>query len=220
MQRATSAIHLIRRADYVPMALALAAFIALQPPFAHSVSRVRAAQLRYSWRPGCPVAPAQLRRARLTYWGFDGRAHTGALVVNVSAVGDIVRVFRRLYGARFPIRRLRPIDAYRGVDERSLAADNTAAFNCRYAVAPGAKRWSAHAYGLAIDVDPVENPYVESSGRVHPRAGRAYLNRRQIRPGMAYRGGALVSAFAAVGWQWGGRWTGSPDYQHFSQTGG
>jgi hypothetical protein len=215
-----TAIHLIRRADYVPMALALAAFVALQPPFTHTVSRVTAAQLTYSWRPGCPVAPAQLRRVRLTYWGFDGRAHTGALVVNVSAVGDVVRVFRRLYRARFPIRRLRPIDAYRGVDERSLAADNTAAFNCRYAVAPGPKRWSTHAYGLAIDVDPVENPYVESGGRVHPRAGRAYLNRKRIRPGMAYRGGVLVSAFAAVGWQWGGRWTGSPDYQHFSTTGG
>jgi hypothetical protein len=215
-----TAIHLIPRADYVAMALALAAFFALQPPFTHTVSRVTAAQLTYSWRAGCPVAPAQLRRVRLTYWGFDGRAHTGALVVNVSAVGDVVRVFRRLYRARFPIRRLRPVDAYRGVDERSLAADNTAAFNCRYAIAPGPKRWSAHAYGLAIDVDPVENPYVESGGRVHPRAGRAYLNRKRIRPGMAYRGGVLVSAFAAVGWQWGGRWTGAPDYQHFSATGG
>jgi hypothetical protein len=199
--------------------LVLLAVLALQPPFAHSVSHVTAAQLPYSWHRGCPVAPAQLRRVRLSYWGFDRRAHTGAVVVNASAVGEVVRVFRRLYGARFPIRRLRPIDAYRGVDERSLAADNTAAFNCRYAVAPGPKRWSVHAYGLAIDVDPVENPYV-LNGRVHPRAGRAYLNRSRIRPGMAYRGGLLVNAFAAAGWQWGGRWTASPDYQHFSATGG
>ena len=201
------------------MKLVLLAMLALQPPFAHSVSHVTAAQLPYSWHRGCPVAPAQLRRVRLSYWGFDRRAHTGVVVVNASAVGDVVRVFRRLYDARFPIRRLRPIDAYRGVDERSLAADNTAAFNCRYAVAPGPKRWSVHAYGFAIDVDPVENPYV-LNGRVHPRAGRAYLNRSRIRPGMAYRGGLLVSAFAAVGWQWGGRWTASPDYQHFSATGG
>jgi hypothetical protein len=199
--------------------LVLLALLALQPPFAHSVSRVTAAQLPYSWHRGCPVAPAQLRRVRLSYWGFDGRAHKGAFVVNASAVGDVVRVFRRLYSARFPIRRMRPIDAYRGVDERSRAADNTAAFNCRYAVAPGPKRWSVHAYGLAIDVDPVENPYV-LNGRVHPRAGRAYLNRSRIRPGMAYRGGLLVNAFAAAGWQWGGRWPASPDYQHFSATGG
>ena len=201
------------------MKLVLLAVLALQPPFAHSVSRVTAAQLPYSWHAGCPVAPAQLRRVWLSYWGFDGRAHTGAVVVNTAAVGDVVRVFRRLYSARFPIRRMRPIDAYRGVDERSLAADNTAAFNCRYAVAPGPKRWSVHAYGLAIDVDPVENPYV-LNGRVHPRAGRAYLNRARIRPGMAYRGGLLLNAFAAVGWQWGGRWPASPDYQHFSATGG
>ena len=155
---------------------------------------------------------------RLSYWGFDGRAHTGALVVNVSAVGDVVQVFRRLYAARFPIRRLRPIDAYRGVDERSLAADNTAGFNCRYVIGPGPKRRSVHAYGLAIDVDPVENPYAEG-GRVHPRAGRAYLNRSRVRPGMAVPGGLLVRSFAAVGWQWGGRWA-APDYQHFSATGG
>ncbi len=200
------------------MRLLLLALVALQPPFTHSVSRVTAAQLPHSWRPGCPVAPARLRRVRLTYWGFDGRAHTGALVVNVSVVGDVVRVFRRLYVARFPIRRLRPIDAYRGVDERSLAADNTAGFNCRYVIGPGPKRWSVHAYGLAIDVDPVENPYVEG-GRVHPRAGRAYLNRSRVRPGMAVPGGLLVRGFAAVGWQWGGRWT-APDYQHFSKTGG
>ena len=143
---------------------------------------------------------------RLAYWGFDGRAHTGALVVNVRAVAPLTRVFSRLYAARFPIRRMRPIDAYGGSDERSLEADNTAAFNCRYAVAAGPKRWSVHAYGLAVDVDPVENPYLEG-GRVHPRAGRAFLDRSRYRPGMAVRSGLLVRAFAGVGWQWGGRWS-------------
>jgi hypothetical protein len=189
------------------------------PPFEHSVSRVTKTELRHSWRPGCPVAPAQLRRIRLTFWGFDRRAHTGTLVVHASAVGDIVGVFSRLYAARFPIRRMRPIDAYGGSDERSMAADNTSAFNCRYAVASGPKRWSAHAYGQAIDVNPVENPYVQG-GRVRPSAGRAYLNRGKVRPGMAVGGGVLVRAFAAVGWSWGGRWSGTPDYQHFSATGG
>ena len=202
------------------MSLALLVLLAVQvPPFAHSVSPVTRAQLPHSWRSGCPVAPSALRRVRLSHWGFDGRVHTGALVVNESAVRDVVVVFRRLYGARFPVRRMRPIDAYGGDDERSLAADNTAAFNCRYAVGPGPRRWSTHAYGLAIDVNPVENPYLEG-GRVHPRAGRAYLDRSRFRPGMAVRGRVLVRAFAAVGWQWGGRWRGTPDYQHFSVTGG
>jgi hypothetical protein len=202
--------------------LLLGAFAAVSlqaPPFTHSVSRVTAAQLPYSWHRGCPVSPAQLRRIRLTYWGFDHRPHTGALVANKSAVSDLVHVFARLYAARFPIHRLRPIDAYSGNDERSLAADNTAAFNCRYVIGPGPRRWSVHAYGEAIDVNPVENPYLES-GRVHPRAGRAYLDRSWLRPGMAVPGGLLVRTFAAVGWQWGGRWTRSPDYQHFSSTGG
>jgi hypothetical protein len=202
------------------MAALLLVALALQaPPFGHSVSRVTAAQLPHSWHPGCPVAPAQLRRLRVSYWGFDRRVHTGALVVGIRAVAPLTRVFARLYAARFPIRRMRPIDSYGGSDERSLEADNTAAFNCRYAVASGPKRWSVHAYGLAIDVDPVENPYLEG-GRVHPRAGRAYLDRSHYRRGMAVRGGLLVRAFASVGWLWGGRWSGSPDYQHFSATGG
>lgn len=197
----------------------LAASALHTPPFTSSVSRVTAAQLPHSWHVGCPVGPAELRRVRITFWGFDGRAHSGALVVNRAVVSDVTTVFRRLYRARFPLRRVRPIDAYRAKDERSLAADNTAAFNCRYAVAPGPRRWSVHAYGEAIDVDPVENPYLEG-GRVHPRAGRRFLDRSRVRPGMAVPGGVLVSAFASVGWKWGGRWTGSPDYQHFSATGG
>jgi hypothetical protein len=195
--------------------------LALQapPPFAHSVARVTAADLPHSWHRGCPVGPSGLRRLRLRYWGFDRRAHLGAVVVSTRAVAPLTRVFARLYAKRFPIRRMRPVDAYRGSDERSLAADNTAAFNCRYAVATGPKRWSVHAYGLAIDVDPVENPYL-LGGRVHPRAGRAFLDRSRVRRGMAVRGGVLVQAFAAVGWSWGGRWGSSPDYQHFSATGG
>ena len=200
------------------MGLVLLALLAA-PPFTHSVAPVTRVQLPHSWHAGCPVGPSALRRLRLSYWGFDGQRHVGTLVVNRSAVGPLTVVFRRLYKARFPIRKMHPIDAYGGNDERSLAADNTAAFNCRYAVGPGAKRWSVHAYGLAIDVNPLENPYLES-GRVHPRAGRAYLDRTNLRPGMAVRGGLLVSAFASVGWQWGGRWTGTPDYQHFSSTGG
>lgn len=189
------------------------------PPFAASIARVTPAQVRYSWRPGCPVGPAELRRVRLAYWGFDGRRHLGALVVRDRVARQVVVVFRRLYRERFPIRRMRPVDAYRGSDPRSMAADNTSAFNCRYAVATGPRRWSVHAYGEAIDVDPVENPYLEG-GAVRPAAGKRYLDRARARPGMAVPGGTLVTAFAAVGWQWGGRWSGSPDWQHFSATGG
>jgi len=189
------------------------------PPFRSSVLPVTRAELPHSYRPGCPVGPRSLRLLRVTYWGFDYRAHVGSLVVRKTAVADLRRVFARLYAARFPIRRIDPIDRFRASDNASMAADNTSAFNCRYAIAPGPRRWSAHAYGDAIDVNPVENPYV-LGGRARPPAGAAYVDRAKVRRGMAVRGGVLVQAFAAVGWQWGGRWYGSPDYQHFSATGG
>ena len=193
--------------------------MAALPPFHVVTKPVTAAQLGRSWRPGCPVGPAELRTVRVSYVGFDGRAHAGSLVVNRRVTTDVATVFRRLYAARFPIRRMTPIAAYGGSDTRSMAADNTSAFNCRYAVAPGAKRWSVHAYGEAIDVNTIENPYLEG-GRVLPPAGRAYTNRTNARRGMAVAGGALVRAFASVGWLWGGRWSASPDWQHFSRTGG
>ncbi len=191
------------------------AIVAAPPPFVATVSSVSASRLPYSWRPGCPVAPAQLRLVRLSYWGFDGKPHLGRLVVNADVTDAATAVFRRLYKQRFPIRRLRPVDAYRGSDDASMAADNTSGFNCRYAVAPGPKHWSVHAYGRAIDVNPVENPYLEG-GRVLPPDGAAFVERSRRRPGMAE--GTLVAAFASVGWGWGGRWS-SRDYQHFSANG-
>jgi hypothetical protein len=210
--------------SFVP-ALALGAVLAAGaasadvPPlgFTAEVSKVRWADLRYSYRAGCPVGPAQLRTLLLSYWGFDGRPRVGKLIVNRRVTRDVVAVFRRLHAARFPIRRMVPVSRYRGSDDASMAADNTSAFNCRYV--SGTSRWSMHAYGLAIDVNPVENPYV-SGARISPPAGRRYVDRARVRPGMAIAGGMLVTAFASAGWEWGGLWTGSSDYQHFSTTGG
>jgi hypothetical protein len=189
------------------------------PAFHASIHAATAAELGASWRPGCPVGPAQLRTVNVSYVGFDGKAHTGAIVVNQAVTGDVERVFARLYSARFPIRRMEPVARFGGSDDRSMAADNTSGFNCRYAVANGPKTWSVHAYGEAIDVNTVENPYV-LDGKVLPPAGEPYLDRSRYRPGMAVLGGVLVRAFASVGWLWGGRWTASPDWQHFSKTGG
>jgi hypothetical protein len=199
--------------------LAAAATAAPAPAFEATVSPVRWADLRHSYRAGCPVGPADLRTVRLTYRGFDGRARTGSIVVHRRVADDVVTVFRRLYAARFPIRRLTPVSAYRGSDDASMAADNTSGFNCRRAVGSATGAWSQHAYGLAIDVNPVENPYV-LGGRALPPAGERYIARTPYRPGMAVAGGVLVRAFASVGWSWGGAWRGSPDYQHFSAGGG
>ena len=169
-----------------------------------------------SWRPGCPVPLRDLRLLTLSHWGLDGRVRTGRLVVHEDVARPLLSVFRRLYATRFPIRRMRLVDDYGGSDFRSIEADNTSAFNCRPAT--GSNRWSEHAYGRAIDVNPIENPYV-SAGRVSHAASRPYVDRVRRRPGMAYAGGVLVESFRSIGWGWGGRWTGVKDYQHFSASG-
>jgi hypothetical protein len=192
--------------------------VATPPPFVAKIEHVSRASLPYSWRPGCPVRPSQLRRIRLRYIGFDGQAHMGRLVVNARVADDVASVFRTLYRARFPIRQMREIDEFKASDSAATAADDTSAFNCRYAVASGPKHWSMHAYGEAIDINTVENPYV-FGGRARPTAGAKYVDRSNVRPGMAVEGGVLVRAFDRIGWGWGGRWSGTPDYQHFSTTG-
>jgi len=191
------------------------------PPFHGTVSplgpQLRARMTGVSWHAGCPVPLSGLRLVTLSYWGFDGRVHTGRLVVNAAQARPVLRAFRRLYSERFPIRRMRLVDDYGGDDYRSIEADNTSAFNCR--TATGSSRWSEHAYGRAIDVNPIENPYVSGGRTSHP-ASRPYLDRSRLRPGMAYPGGVMVLAFRAVGWSWGGFWTGGvKDYQHFSASG-
>lgn len=188
------------------------------PAFRASITPVTAAQLGGTWHPGCPVGPPSLRSVHLDYVGFDGVAHEGTIVVAKSVTSAVITVFRSLYDARFPIHSMVPEAAFAGKDPISMAADNTSGFNCRYAVANGPKSWSVHAYGEAIDVNPVQNPYL-FNGVAEPAVGAPYLHRGDVRPGMAVAGGVLVRAFAAVGWYWGGRWTASPDYQHFSATG-
>jgi hypothetical protein len=187
--------------------------------FAASVAPVTATDLGATWHAGCPVGPDQLRALSLTYWGFDGAAHTGTIVVNAAVLSAVQSVFATLYAGRFPLQEVVPESAYGGDDNAAAAADDTSGFNCRYAVAPGAPQWSVHAFGEAIDVNDVQNPYIDGS-TIIPPSGAAYEDRSVVRPGMAVPGGPLVDAFAAAGWQWGGRWTDSPDYQHFSATGG
>jgi hypothetical protein len=188
--------------------------------FRGTIERIDVAQAKrmtgVSWRPGCPVALRDLRLLRLSHWGFDGRVRRGRLIVHREVARDLVEVFRDVYAARVPIRRMVPVDAYGGSDFRSIEADNTSAFNCRYV--EGTTRWSNHAYGTAIDVNPIENPYV-AGGRTAHGASRPYVDRSRRRPGMAYEGGALVRAFDRIGWGWGGRWTSVKDYQHFSASG-
>jgi hypothetical protein len=169
-----------------------------------------------SWRPGCPVAIRDLRLITLTYWGFDARAHRGRLIVHRREAARVVKAMRAVFAARFPIRRMRLVEAYGSDDDRSMAADNTSGYNCRRV--PGSTSWSAHAYGLAVDINPLENPEV-MGGKVLPPTGAAFRDRSRRAPGMIHAGDAVVHAFAAIGWRWGGYWRSLKDYQHFSATG-
>ncbi len=171
-----------------------------------------------SWRPGCPVGLDDLRLLKVRHWGFDGRVHRGRLVVHEDSAAAMVRVMRRLFRLHFPIRRMQLVDAYGADDHRSMDADNTSAFNCRFV--SGTDRWSEHAYGRAIDVNPVENPYADSDGYVSPPAGAPYRDRSQRAMGLIHRRGNVVRTLAAIGWEWGGNWSWPKDYQHFSLTGG
>jgi hypothetical protein len=179
-----------------------------------------------SMRPGCPVGYDQLRYLALTYWGFDGQAHLGEMVVHESVADDVVAVFRRLFELRFPIHRMSLVDDFGAAptrmgganDFQSIEADNTSAFNCR-ARTGSTSVFSEHSYGKAIDLDPLENPYVDLNGTTSHPASRPYLNRAISAPGVIRSGDEVVQAFAAAGWGWGGAWTGIKDLQHFSESG-
>jgi D-alanyl-D-alanine carboxypeptidase-like protein len=184
--------------------------------FSSAVTTVTSADLGASWHLGCPVPPESLRMVTVTFIGFDGIPHTGQVVVNADVTDAVVEVFHRLYDARFPIRMMKPIFTQAEFDDFETPDDNSTGFSCRDAVTDsGTSSWSEHAYGHAIDIDPIENPYVESS-RIIPAAGAAFLDRSDVRPGMAVEGSAIVDAFRAVGWGWGATFR---DYQHFSTNG-
>jgi D-alanyl-D-alanine carboxypeptidase len=175
------------------------------------------------WHAGCPVGLSGLRLITVSHWGFDGRAHTGQLVVNRNAAGSLTRVFGKLYALHFPIRHLRLADMYGPSRGRPRDGDVSGSFDCRQAVpspctgGSGTGSWSMHAYGLAVDLNPVENPYV-GCGQSRDPATRPFFDRSRHRRGMVTP--RVVEAFRSVGWGWGGSWTGNTkDYMHFSSTG-
>jgi D-alanyl-D-alanine carboxypeptidase len=214
----------------VPMTRLLAVPVALLAPLAfHASARPLPAHVGAAvvasgnWHRGCPVPLSDLRLLTISYWGFDGRSHTGQLVVNERAVAPLRTVFRHLYRLRFPIHHMQVADEYGPKGMRPRDGDVTASFECRQAVpspcvgGTGTGSWSEHAYGEAVDLNPVENPYV-GCGTTRDRSAVSFLDRSRLRRGMVTS--AVVEAFRSVGWGWGGAWSGSTkDYMHFSATG-
>lgn len=170
--------------------------------------------------PDCPVQLDDLAYVTVSFWGFDGRPHTGELVIHRRVARKIVGVFARLYGARFPIEEMRLITAADLAAPPTGDGNNTAAFLCRVSLgaARRQKQWSAHAYGLAIDLNPFQNPYWHGT-LVRPELAASYLDRKRVRPGMIRSDDVVTQAFAEIGWTWGGAWQSKFDYMHFSENG-
>jgi D-alanyl-D-alanine carboxypeptidase-like protein len=175
-----------------------------------------AIQRRSTWTAGCPVTMAELRYVTVGFRGFDGKAHTGELIVHRDVADTVVTVFSRLFAAGFPMERMRVTSPAEAAAKPTGDGNTTAAFVCR--PVRGSTVWSAHAYGKAVDVNPFHNPY-RSGSRVIPELATAYLDRGRGLPGMITATGPVVAAFRAVGWTWGGSWTSPKDYMHFSSTG-
>ncbi|MEO7804074.1 MAG: M15 family metallopeptidase [Actinomycetota bacterium] len=174
--------------------------------------------MTYSWREGCPVNLDQLRLLTVDHWGFDQTVHRGEMIIHSDQAAKVLQALKRLFESGFPIEKMRLVDEYQADDDLSIAANNTSAFNCReVAGKPGV--WSQHAYGRAIDINPIQNPYVSGNGKVSPPSAAAYKDRSKKEPGMILAGDSTVKAFASIGWRWGGYWSSVKDYQHFSSNG-
>jgi D-alanyl-D-alanine carboxypeptidase len=178
--------------------------------------KIRKKMTGRSWHAGCPVGFRNLRLLQFDHWGFDGKVKQGRLVIHRTEAKKVLGVMRVLFAKNFRMKKVWLVDAYGASDDRSMEADNTSAFNCRFVA--GTSRWSEHAYGKAIDINPVENPYVDGS-HVSPEKGRRYADRSKHARGMIHANDKVVRAFKKIGWSWGGYWSGAKDYQHFSASG-
>lgn len=168
---------------------------------------------RSTWQADCPVAVADLRYVTLPFWGFDGLAHTGELLVHADAVDAVIAGFRHLHERRFPIEEMRVVAAAELDLPPTGDGNNTSAFVCRPSV--GSTSWSEHAYGRAVDINPFHNPYVRGDV-VIPELASSYVDRPDL-PGVLTD--ADVAAFEDAGWGWGGRWRSSKDWMHLSAGG-
>ncbi|WP_336921381.1 M15 family metallopeptidase [Aquipuribacter sp. SD81] len=176
---------------------------------------------RSTWQPACPVGVEDLRYVRVAFWGFDGRPHTGELLLHADAVDAVVGAFRAMHAERFPLEEVRVVRA----DELDAAPTGdgnvTSAFVCRPVT--GGSGWSQHAYGRALDVNPFHNPYERGTGGdrvVIPELATSYTDRSRDLPGMVVPGSVVERAFADAAWGWGGDYRSSKDWMHFSATGG
>jgi len=173
-----------------------------------------------TWHKGCPVSPDDLRYIRLKHRNFHRSEKMGEIIVHKDVAEEVVEIFRELYEIGYPIYQIRLVSDFKGNDWRSIESDNTSAFNCRKAT--GSKNWSKHSYGKAIDINPIENPYIARSGRISHKVSLKYRKRVHRKSSYADKAVLLkndkaVKIFKRYGWKWGGDWSAVKDYQHFSK---
>jgi hypothetical protein len=175
-----------------------------------------------NWTPGCPVPIRDLRLVRVGYWDFHGEVRTGPLVLHERVAQDVLWVFRRLFRAKFPIKKIELAAKDRPLTEKDYWDRTpwsvTASFNCRPATG-STTTLSQHSYGWAIDINPLQNPYVRNDGTTLRYIALPFRDRSLQRKGMIHAGDIVVRSFAAIGWEWGGQWHTLKDYMHFSLTG-
>lgn len=152
----------------------------------------------------------KLTIVEVEYFSFDDKLHRGQIVIHKSASRDIKEIFEFIKDTRFPIAKAIPITRYHWSDEASMRDNNTSAFN--YRKISGQSVLSAHAKGLAIDINPRQNPHLKKN-EIIPSNGKYDENA----PGTITKKSQLVSEFKKRGWQWGGAWRSSKDYQHFEK---
>ena len=172
-----------------------------------------------SWHNSCPVPLSNLRYVQVNHWDFNGKTVSGEIIVNKDIANEVVYIFEELYNIHYPIRQMRLVSDFNGNDWKSIDADNTSAFNCR-AVTGNKKKWSKHAYGRAIDLNPLENPYISKTGHISHKGSLKY--RKRVHKDKTYSDQAILlkndkatQIFKKYGWRWGGDWRYSKDYQHF-----
>lgn len=187
----------------------------LPPVFESNIEPVTRDVVWASWREECPLDFAELSLLTLTYWDFDGEVARGQLAINSAVAKEVVAAFEGLFEIGFPIETIQLVDDYGGDDKAAMRANVTSGFNCRFV--DGTDRWSNHAFGLAVDINPLINPWARE-GNVLPAEGEPYTNREPALPGMINLGDEPIAIFEDLGWTWGGVWQ-SADYMHFSRPG-
>jgi len=209
------AVSTIGESDYNLLAARRIKEIAYKATISPITAEVKA-KMTYSWGDDNPVPLENLRYIQLNHWGFDGCVHDGELVVHQRVANEVMEIFEELFAKQYPIEKILLVDSYQADDDLTCEDNNSSAF-CSRPITGRTTEWSFHSFGLAIDINPLLNPY-HKGHKVVPANGQQFLDRSIDCHGVITEDDLCYKAFISRGWKWGGHWTkerGYVDYQHF-----